>query len=271
MRLRWWLSIGLFMVLVAVPGVALAATQSYTLSYTFQSHGAFVAALRKQTTVLDPQVFVADPSAPAGTGPENIAHLAGFRPAAPGRDPASAPLYSAQGKPLGFTLGTWLGAAGQGTIVCNGNRAQVTNDFRGLIPGGLYQLVWLQITTAGYQRAPLGNPNGSDSIFAAGAAGNAHVVNALGFCPNPSDGIEIAYHSDGQSHGSALGTIGVDLQSQLAARFSTAAPPPPPMPVPAAAATLPASGGVPIVVVLAVAGLALLAGLGLGALAAGGD
>ena len=197
---------------------AFAANPTYT--YTFEPHSKFFSVETKQPAVVDPQVFVADPSVSAAVGPQNIPHVAGFRPARPSADLASGRVFDAQGHALDLTLGAWLGATGTGRITCNGNTATATNQFRGLIPGGLYQVVRLQFTAQGPTRSPLGKPDGSDSVFTAGQYGTATFTNTLPFCPGPTEGVVLAYHSDGMNHGSAMGAIGVNLHNQLAVRFS---------------------------------------------------
>lgn len=217
---------GLFVTLAAV-GLALAATTVVlgagpTYRYTFETHAAFFSAETKQPVVVDPQVFVADPSAPAATGPQNIAHLAGYRPARPQSDSSTAPLFTARGRPLGFTLGAWLGASGRGTITCNGTTATATHWFSGLVPGGLYQLTRLQFTPQGPQRTPFGKPDGSDSTLTAASDGTATFTSTLPFCPDASEGVVLAYHSDKTTHGAAMGEIGVNLHNQLATRIAPA-------------------------------------------------
>lgn len=98
-----------------------AADPAYT--YMFATHAVFFSNETKQPAVIDPQVFVADPAIMAATGPQNIMHVGGYRPARIASDAPSVPLFTAQGLPLGFTLGEWLGASGTGTVVCTGNSA----------------------------------------------------------------------------------------------------------------------------------------------------
>lgn len=218
-------------------------------SYTFEIAAVFDARLERRSAVIDPDVFVADSSAPAGVGPAGIAHADGYRPARPGVDPPGAPLFSAAGRFLALTLGMWTGASGQGTLTCHGGRAQVVNRFRGLIPGGLYQLERLQFTSRGVIRTPLGKPDGSDSTFLA-SDGETLVSRSLPFCPAPTEAIGVAYHSDAGSHGAVMGQLGVNLHEQLIARLDPHAP-------------LPVTGG-PSLPEMAILGGAIFA-LGLGA------
>jgi len=195
-----------------------AADPSYT--YTFLTHAAFFSTETKQLAVIDPQVFVADPTVPAGTGPQNIPHIAGYRPARVDTDPATVPTFTAQGTPLPFTLGAWLDATGSGTLTCNGNTAVGYHTFRGLVPGGVYQLFRNQFTPQGAMRSPFGKGDASDSVFTAGKDGTFMVVSVLPFCPAPTDGVLLSFHSDGMVHGALGGQTGVNLHNQLLVRVS---------------------------------------------------
>ncbi|HET8629434.1 MAG TPA: hypothetical protein VFL91_18600 [Thermomicrobiales bacterium] len=216
-RLVWALVIAL---LLGGGAGATAGAAAPAYAYTFETHAAFFSAETKQPAVVDPQVFVAAAAVPAATGPQNIVHAAGYRPARPGSDPATAPLFSARGRPLNLTLGAWLGAAGRGTTTCAGDTATVRARFTGLIPGGLYQLTRLQFTVRGPQRTPLGQPDGAGSTFTAAPDGIGTFTGRLPFCPDATEGVVLAYHSDGTTHGAALGDIGVNLHNQLAARIA---------------------------------------------------
>jgi hypothetical protein len=111
------------------------ATAQTAKTYGFITHAAFFSVETKQPNLLDPQVFMADAAAPAGTGPQGILHAAGYRPAYGVDDPA-APLANAQGKPLGITVGKWFGARGQVTLSADGNNTGAMLSFSGLVPRG---------------------------------------------------------------------------------------------------------------------------------------
>jgi len=199
-----------------------AADPSYT--YTFATHAAFFSNETNQPAVVDPQVFVADPAVAAATGPQNILHRGGYRPARVASDAPSVPLFAAQGIPLGFTLGEWLGASGTGTVVCTNGSAAAINQFSGLVPGGVYQLFRNQFTAQGPKRSPFGKPDASDSVFTASKEGTAVFTIVLPFCPDPTDGVLLSYHSDGTVHGPLGGDIGVNLHNQLLIRVAIALP-----------------------------------------------
>jgi len=206
--------------LLAAP--ASAADPSY--GYTFGTHAAFFSAETNQPAVIDPQVFVADSAAPAGTGPQNIPHVAGFRPARVASDAPGSALYTAQGRPIGLTLERWLAPTGGGTIVCTGDAAAAIDQFHGLVPNGVYQLFRNRFTPDGPRRSPFGKPDGSDSSFVAGADGAATITSTLPFCPDPTDGVLLSYHSDGVIHGPLGGDSGVNMHNQLLVRVAGSQP-----------------------------------------------
>ncbi|GAC1560969.1 MAG: hypothetical protein NVS2B7_35270 [Herpetosiphon sp.] len=189
-------------------------------TFTFEPHGAFFSQEMKLPAVIDPQVFVADAAAPAAVGPQKISHVAGFRPARPGLDADTTPVATAEGRALNLTLGAWLGGQGDGTMTCNGATATANFRFTGLIPGGLYQVTRLQFTPQGAKRTPFGQPDGRDSTFTAAQDGHATVVAQAPFCPESTEGLVIAYHSDATGHGATMGMLGVNLHNQLATRIA---------------------------------------------------
>lgn len=218
-----WLVAPLLLLIGLLASPISAADRSY--GYTFGTHAAFFSAETNQPAVIDPQVFVADPAASAGTGPQNIPHVAGYRPARVASDAPSSALYTAQGRPLNLTLARWLAPTGDGTIVCTGDSGAALNQFRGLVPNGVYQLFRNRFTPEGPRRSPFGRPDGLDSIFVAGANGTATITSALPFCPDPTDGVLLSYYSDGTIHGPLGGDSGVNTHNQLLVRVAAAQPP----------------------------------------------
>ena len=96
---------------------------------------------KKTPKPVDPQVFVQDPASPAATGPQNIQHIAGVRPALIEQDAKITPLFNAKGESLGFDFGQWLGANGKVTITPSANgKAKISAQFSTLRPGGSYSL-----------------------------------------------------------------------------------------------------------------------------------
>jgi len=220
-----WLGYVLGTVLVvSILTVAPVAAADPSYPYTFATHAAFFSNETNQPAVVDPQVFVADPAVAAATGPQNIMHVSGYRPARATSDAPSVSLFTAQGIPLRFTLGEWLGASGTGTVVCTNGAAAAINQFSGLIPGGVYQLFRNQFTPQGPKRSPFGKPDASDSVFTASKDGTAVVTSTLPFCPDPTDGVLLSYHSDSTVHGPLGGDIGINIHNQLLIRVATALP-----------------------------------------------
>jgi len=223
--MRRWLGYALGTVLSAsmlLAAPVAAADPAYT--YTFATHAVFFSNETNQPAVVDPQVFVADPAVAAATGPQNIMHIGGYRPARAASDGPSVPLFTAQGLPLGFTLGEWLGAGGTGTVVCTNGSAAAIDQFSGLVPGGVYQLFRNQFTPQGPKRSPFGKPDAADSVFTASKDGTAVFTSVLPFCPDPTDGVLLSYHSDGTVHGPLGGDVGVTMHNQLLIRVATALP-----------------------------------------------
>ena len=87
--------------LIASVGSGFAASP---LKLEFVRHAAFFSAGTKQPKTLDPHVFIEDASAPEATGPQNIKHVAGVRPALVDLDAKTSKLFNAEHKPLGFDL-----------------------------------------------------------------------------------------------------------------------------------------------------------------------
>ncbi len=201
--------------IVALPAALLAADPS---TYTFQTHASFFSAETQQPRPLDPQIFVADSSVPAATGPQGIVHVAGFRPAFLTDQPSTV-VHNANGKPLGFTLGTWLSANGTATITPSANGSQsVALAFAHLIPNGVYSVFENHFASSGVTFTPL-DGSGTTNTFIARADGTGKSVI---LSPEPfthANAILLVYHSDGQSHGTQRGSIGIDAHHQLIMRF----------------------------------------------------
>ena len=171
----------------------------------------------KQAKPLDPQAFVKDAAAPAATGPQGIKHAAGFRPAFIGTDASSDPVYNADGKSLGFTLGTWLGPRGSVMMERSGPGMTVTVSLSHLLPNAQYSLFENH-----FDQNPVGftalDGTGTSNSFRTDASGNAKVTVKS---PKPlthDNAVLVIYDNDGQTHGTMRGAIGVDAQHQMIAR-----------------------------------------------------
>lgn len=199
--------------IVATPA-ALAADE---FSMTFETHAAFFSAETKQPKALDPQAFVADAAAPEAVGPQGIEHAAGFRPAFIEQDAPTTPVSKADGRPLGFDLGTWLGASGSVSITREGAGPRLQATFSGLKPGGVYSLFENHFDQMPIGFTPMdGAVKASD--FTAGPDGKATVGLPLPHVPTHDNAVLLVYHSDGHTHGMERGPIGVEAHHQLIAR-----------------------------------------------------
>jgi hypothetical protein len=125
----------------------------------------------------------------------------------------------------------WTKATGTATMQCEGNRGtRVTINASGLLPNGVYS-AWVVLFGPGPAApdgsnllgvGPVGRPDGSQNVFHASAGGTAQLsvvtpASALGClaysvstCLLSTAGvgevqIHIAYHLDGQTHGSCPG------------------------------------------------------------------
>lgn len=205
---------------LAVATAILASGATAAVTLRFEGHGAFFSSETRQPTVIDPQVFMETPGASAAVGPQNIPHAAGFVPA-PLSAPPDTPLYNAEGKMLGTTLGRWLTAAGTGSVEPAGDPThadRVIVAFTSLIPGGLYSLFEVTFQPSGNTFAPL-DGTGVRHNFVALSNGTAR---ATVLTPAPlthSNAVLLVYHSDGQTHGMSRGTPGITAHHQLIARI----------------------------------------------------
>lgn len=183
----------------------------------FVTHAAFFSAETHQNPVLDPQVFVAEPSASAGIGPQGIKHIAGVRNARPA-DPPTLPILNASGKPLGMSLGAWLDANGEVLLTPQANGLEkVTVILSDLKPGGHYSLFENHFDQKPVGFTPLDGVGEANS-FVADATGKA-VMTTIAPAPLTHDNaVLVVYHSDGRTYGKSRGDIGVNAHHQLIVR-----------------------------------------------------
>lgn len=167
----------------------------------FVPYGAFFSDQAHVVPAVDPEVFVGDASAPEETGLQGIHHVAGFRPASLSGDERTQQLYNAEGKSLGFTLGTWLNASGRVDLSSASTTQRVSMSFTGLIPSAGYTVSMRQAHAT--------------DTFTASSQGTASLEFALPSEPADDDAIVIAYHNDGASSG----LPGVSVHEQLIVRL----------------------------------------------------
>ena len=210
-------SIGLAVALTLVGTAATEAADSQRL--TFIIHAAFFSSETKQPKPVDPQVFVQDPASPAATGPQNIQHIAGVRPALIEQEAKTAPLFNAKGESLGFDFGQWLGATGRVTIMPSANdKAKISAQFSKLRPGGAYSLFENHFDQQPVGFTPL-DGDGKANNFVADKKGEARVTLTAPQMLTHANAVLLVYHSDKTFHGDQRGEIGVTAHHQLIARI----------------------------------------------------
>lgn len=217
-RIRWQQAFRAGLVLlalaggVALPGAALAAE---TTGIPFQTHAHFFSVGPSHDGAMDPSVFVVDGTTLEGTGPENVEHEAGLRPAKLS-DPPRTQVYNAEGEALLVTLDRWFAARGNLATTVAGDGNRLTATFSGLIPFGVYSL-FVQTTAAnGTFHRPL-DFQGSANSFTAQADGSATIALEIPAHLGHDSAVELIYHSDGKEHGASRGQIGVSAHEQLVA------------------------------------------------------
>jgi len=215
-NLASWARAALMLAALAPSGASQAADAS---RLTFVTHAAFFSAETKQPKPLDPHAFVADAAAPAAVGPQNISHVAGFRPAFIEQDAKSVAVFNAKGEPIGFTLGDWLAASGSVTLTpAAGGKVEIAMSFDHLKPGGHYSLFENHFDQKPVGFTPL-DGTATTNDFVAGADGTAKLTI---MAPQPlthDNAVLLVYHSDGTAHGAQRGDIGINAHHQLIARI----------------------------------------------------
>jgi hypothetical protein len=203
--------------LAFVLGMAGVVTaQAASKMYAFMPHGAFFSVETKPANLIDPQAFVVDPAAPAATGPQGIAHVAGVRPAYGVDDPRTA-VVNAQGKQIGFTLAEWFGARGTVTLTPGPSSTTVTFELAGLKPGGLYSFFENHFRPDGVTFTPL-DGTAKTNTFRASARGTAAGTIVAPGAITHAEAVLLVYHSDDTDHGMERGQIGVTAHHQLIVR-----------------------------------------------------
>ena len=214
--LRHTLSVAVFILSLAI-SFGQPARAALPLTLAFTPHAEFFSIETHQPTALDPHAFVRDPSAPAATGPQNIEHAAGYRPAFLS-DAKRTPVFTAAGKPLGFSLGQWIGAKGAVTItpLASGG-ARISARFTGLRPNGVYSLFENHFDQQPVGFTPLDGTGKSNSLRVKSDGTAAITVIALQ-TPTHANAVLLVYHSDHRTHGDSRGEIGINVHHQLIAR-----------------------------------------------------
>ncbi len=186
-----------------------------TKKVDYQLHMAFFSLESKIRPVIDPQVFVASPGAKAKIGPQMISHVAGVAPAKQAGPPATR-LLAADATPLKVTLGEWERAAGSVAFSCVNGSERAESILTGLIPSATYSTFVVHLKRQGATRfTPWGNAAANTNNFTASSTGAASPTNTVTGCLGADSAAVIMWHSDGQTHGSSPGTIGVTWHNSL--------------------------------------------------------
>jgi hypothetical protein len=190
---------------------------SYAVSTDLITHAVFFSTEMNLSQVIDPHIFVQDPLTPQAIGPLGIKHGTGLRPAVIEQDPKTAPLYTADGKPLGMTLGEWLRGTFSFTITGNDGDMRLDATFSGLRPKGHYSLFERHSERAPPTFSPLDGTGNSNS-FVAGPDGRAKLSVKLAQPLPPTSAVLLIFHSDDQAHGLERGRIGFDAHHLVMTR-----------------------------------------------------
>ena len=131
-----------------------------------------------------------------------------------------------KGRSLDLTLGEWFEARGQGKYTCANGEGHIKVNFTGLVPEGVYTmwhyfLAWPPTDPfIGTYDIPIGDRDGSQSVFRADAAGKATFERSFKPClqltgEHLASGLAIAWHSDGKTYGAEPGEFGTYSHVQL--------------------------------------------------------
>jgi len=183
---------------------------------SFELHAIFFSKEAHQPKPLDPQAFVADPTAEAAVGPQGIHHVAEFHPALVA-GPFDVGVFNATGKPLGFTLADWFAAKGNVRFSPAGSSTQIDCHFTNLRANGVYSIFENHFDQQPVGFTPL-DGTGQGNNFTADPSGRGQITLQA---PRPlthANAVLLVYHSDNQSHGMSRGEIGVTAHHQLIAR-----------------------------------------------------
>ena len=131
-----------------------------------------------------------------------------------------------KGRPLDVTLGQWFEAEGAGRYRCRDGEGQLTVDFTGLVPGGVYTMWHFFMASPptqpfiGTYDLPLGSRDGTQSVFTADDRGRARFARSFKPClqltgEHLAAGLAVAWHSDGKTYGVEPGDFGTVSHIQL--------------------------------------------------------
>ena len=130
------------------------------------------------------------------------------------------------GGALNLKLGQWLSGSGDGEYRCEDGTGRIDVRFRSLVPDGVYTMWhWFvsippTVPFNGIYGVPLGDRDGSQSVFRADRRGDVRYVREFQPCLQLSgehlaSALAINWHSDGQTHGPLPGELSVDSHRHL--------------------------------------------------------
>src|ERR1700676_4173491 len=182
--------------------------------WLFMTHATFYADLTQRP--IDPQVFVRDGGAAQGTDAANIPHLAGLRAANLASDDRTSQLFNANGKPLGFAFGKWLGAGGTVDVTTAGAGDRLHLGFVALKESGHYSLFSLTPGTGAL--VPL-DRSGTTNTVTTTPLGAADLYVTTPYHLSATDRIFLVYNSDGLDHDARAGAPGIDSHAAMIMRI----------------------------------------------------
>ena len=219
MSFRAYLALGFSVAMLgASPSPAPSGVPPLRLS--FVAHAAFFSVMSRQSTLVDPDIFIADASAPAALGFEQIAHVAGERNASM-NDDATARALDANARALGFDLQHWYAANGVVELDApdpgRGGAQTIVTRFANLVPRARYSLfvAHLEGKAAAFGALDLSGKTNSFTTDGDGTAGITVVSPQT--LPHGS-AILLVYHADKKDHGMKAGNLGFDAFHQLVVR-----------------------------------------------------
>ncbi len=199
------------------PGATQPAYAAQPVRLSFVPHAAFFSLITRQASLVDPEVFVAAPSAAAALGLAQIAHVAGER-SAEMRDDASAKALDANARPLGFDLQHWFAANGVVELAPpnpdRGNAQTVIFRFANLVPSARYSVFVAHLESRASNIVPLDGTAKFNTFTTDGDGSAAVTVTAPEPLPHGS-AILLVYHADRKDHGLREGIAGFDSFDQL--------------------------------------------------------
>ena len=184
---------------------------------SFVPHAAFFSLVTHQSSLVDPEIYIAAPAAPAALGLAQIAHIAGER-SAEMRDDASAAALDANARPLGFDLQHWFAANGVVEVLApdpdHGDTQIVIFRFANLVPHARYSVFVAHLESRSSNIVPLDGTSKTNSFTTDGDGTAGVTIVSPEMLPHGS-ALLLVYHADHKDHGLREGNAGFDSFDQL--------------------------------------------------------